>query len=254
MSCEEVRQFLDAYMDGELDLVNTLALERHLQDCDRCRFEDSRQQELRRSIQVHTPYFKAPEGLRVRILTQIRGTRDRETSSPGARTWPSWGWSAMAAGIAVLVLISATLLAIILKHPSPNQLIADQVVASHIRSLMVDHLNDVTSSDQHTVKPWFSGKLDFAPTVKDLGPNDFPLIGGRLDYLDGKPVAAIVYKRHQHTINLFLWPSPTRTSKIMSYYIKGYNLIHWNQANMTYWAISDLNLQELTDFVHDQQG
>jgi anti-sigma factor RsiW len=140
-----------------------------------------------------------------------------------------------------------------LRRPSASEIIAQQVVASHIRSLMANHLTDVFSTDQHTVKPWFNGRLDFAPVVKDLAPEGFPLTGGRLDYLDGRPVAALVYKRRQHIINLFIWPSSQSDSKPKAIAIRGYKLIHWTEAHMAYWAVSDLNTRELLDFVQDEQ-
>jgi anti-sigma factor RsiW len=120
--------------------------------------------------------------------------------------------------------------------------------------LEANHLSDVTSSDQHTVKPWFSGKLDYAPVVKDLVSKGFPLAGGRLDYLDNRPVAALVYKRRQHTINLFLWPSPAQDSGLRTLTLRGYNVVQWTHSHMVYWAVSDVNAGDLDQFVRDLQN
>jgi anti-sigma factor RsiW len=157
---------------------------------------------------------------------------------------------AIAAGV-VIVLVFSGLLFQTLRRPPASELLAEQVVSSHIRSLMANHLSDVVSSDQHTVKPWFSGKLDFAPVVKDLSSSGFPLAGGRLDYLADHPVAALVYKHRQHTINVFLWPSPESNSSPRTMTIKGYSVVHWTQSHMAYWAVSDLNAAELGGFAHD---
>jgi anti-sigma factor RsiW len=139
------------------------------------------------------------------------------------------------------------------RRPGISGVLADQVVSSHIRSLMANHLTDVISSDQHTVKPWFSGKLDFAPVVKDLSSKGFQLVGGRLDYIADRPVAALVYKRRQHSINLFVWPSPQADSSPHTMTIKGYDVVNWTQGHMAYWAVSDLNAAELNDFAHHMQ-
>jgi anti-sigma factor RsiW len=136
--------------------------------------------------------------------------------------------------------------------PSTEQRLTQEIVSSNIRSLMADHMLDVVSTDQHTVKPWFNGKLDFSPPVKDLAAQEFPLIGGRLDYIGGRSVAALVFHRNKHVINLFIWPANEKDSKsAASASIQGYNVIHWTNAGMTFWAVSDLNKKEMMDFVQD---
>ncbi len=127
-----------------------------------------------------------------------------------------------------------------------QDLVLDELVSSHIRSLMVEHLVDVVSSDQHTVKPWFSGKVDFSPPVKDLSADGFPLVGGRVDYVGGRPVAVIVYKRRLHIINVFIWPSANESGEGSRYLVRqGYRLRRWTHGGLTFWAVSDVNDADL---------
>jgi len=216
---------LHGYLDGELDLAGTLEIERRLEVCPACARAYDNLRILRSAIRSNAPYYKAPARLRRR-------------ARPAA--WiPPIGIAA-----AIAVLMTGTWIA--LRPPPRRESIAQDVVSGHIRSLMANHLTDVPSSDRHTVKPWFLGKLDFAPEVKDLAAQGFPLIGGRLDYLNERPAAALVYRRGGHVINLFVWKSeegsPGRESR------QGYNLEHWSQGGLDYWAASDLNANELRQF------
>ena len=150
-----------------------------------------------------------------------------------------------AVGMALLLILA---LPLALRYSAQNRL-ADEIVSAHIRSLMLEHKLDVASSDQHTVKPWFDGKLDFAPPVVDLASQGFPLLGGRLDYFNGRQVAALVYQRHKHFINVFIWPVDSRApAGGRAAARQGYNLVHWTASGMTFWAVSDLNTAELEQF------
>jgi anti-sigma factor RsiW len=248
MSCEDAGELLDAYLDGELDLVRSLEVEAHLKGCDRCRAAQDEYHALQHSLQTRGVYFNAPVGLEQRVRARLGSADGAQRKRRLPTIIPEWRQLAVAASIAALVIVSAISIRPLLR-PSPTDAVAQQVVSSHIRSLMGNHLSDVASSDQHTVKPWFSGKLDFAPVVKDLAHDGFPLTGGRLDYLDNRPVAALQYKRRQHTINLFQWPTSRPDSKPEMLTNKGYNVVHWTQSGMTYWAISDVSASELRDFV-----
>lgn len=157
-----------------------------------------------------------------------------------------------------LLYLAATVILIavpLLRGPSNDEILRREIVSGHVRSLMAGHLADVASSDEHTVKPWFAGKLNFSPMVVDLKNQGFPLIGGRLDYIDNRPVAALVYQRQKHYINLFVWPSHSDSDADTKMILRqGYNLLHWSKAGMTYWAISDLNQAELQEFARHIQA
>ena len=250
MNCNEVQRLVDGYVDGELDLVRNLEIEKHLQECVLCSQGYKNQQSLRDAIRGGPFYFKPPAELRGRIEQSLR-TAAKAEASP--RVLP-WRWLSVAAPVAAAAVVVLALVPL-LQGPSADELLRREVIASHVRSLMANHLADVPSSDEHTVKPWFNGKLDFSPPVKNLAEQGFPLIGGRLDYIGNRPVAALVYQRHKHFINLFVWPLEVKSDigpKSLSR--QGYNLFHWVNAGMTYWAVSDLEKGELQNFVRLAQS
>ncbi len=245
MNCQETQNLIHAYLDGELDLVTSLKIEEHLQGCRACSQVYKNQQALRTAMNTGSLYFRSPAPLRKRIQSAVRQADRPASRMP--RMVP-WRWLGVAVSLAVIVFVAWSV-ARSLSTPSANELLAQEVVASHVRSLMPDHLTDVPSSDEHTVKPWFSGKLDFSPVVVDLANQGFPLIGGRLDYLDNRPVAALVYRYQQHVINLFSWPAEGASDTNVTLDTRqGYHIAHWIKSNMSYWAVSDLNENELQQF------
>jgi anti-sigma factor RsiW len=172
--------------------------------------------------------------------------RDADSSRDGQARGP-WRWLAIAAAL-LLAVSAAWNVALFRSRSSGADLIAESVLSSHVRSLMGAHLLDVPSSDRHTVKPWFNGKLDFSPDVRNFAAQGFPLIGGRIDYVGGRPVAALVYQRRQHIINLFTWPSSAAAGGESEVTHNGYHVLHWNSAGMAWWTVSDLNAGELRQF------
>lgn len=261
MKCEEMRGLTHAFLDGELDLVRSMEIESHLEGCAGCLLTFQKQQSLSYLVRGSSLYYKAPEGLEHRIRAGLCEAREAPAkpeagatriSHPRHTQWSrSLIWAAGAAAFAVAAL-SIVFLAPVWLRPSHQELLAQEVVSSHIRSLMPNHLVDVVSSDQHTVKPWFDGRLDFSPSVIDLAREGFPLAGGRLDYLGGRPVAALVYQRRKHLINVFTWPDSVSSSDsgdpAEAPARQGYNVYHWTKSGMVYWAVSDLNAEELKDF------
>jgi anti-sigma factor RsiW len=193
---------------------------------------------LSAAIKKHATYHQAPDLLRKRVERSVRTAG----KSPGRLS----GWRPLMGAVAASVVLSLTLSTLIVHHVQGDKLEA-HILASHVRSLQVDHLTDVASSDQHTVKPWFAGKIDFSPPVRDLREQGFPLEGGRLDYLDGRTVAALVYKRHQHVINVFVWPDSASAAEHLGSR-DGFNVLHWSDDGFAYWAVSDLNATELREF------
>ncbi|HEX3282866.1 MAG TPA: anti-sigma factor [Pyrinomonadaceae bacterium] len=266
MNCEETTKLMDGYLDGELDAITNQAIEQHLRECHNCDQAYKTQRSLIRAIGNATPYYKAPSELRERIQSSLRKEIAEQSNGSGipvdARPLiakehaesrsilfgTSWNWLALAAAIVFAAVIVWNVVPR-LQRPAADQFLATQLIASHVRSLMANHLTDVASSDQHTVKPWLDAKLDFAPAVVDLSTDGFPLIGGRLDYLDNRPVAALIYGRRKHFINLFVWPAGSNTigaANAMSH--QGYQLLHWVDSDFNYWAVSDVNANDLQTF------
>jgi mycothiol system anti-sigma-R factor len=262
VKCEEITGLMDAYVDGELDPVTSQRIEQHLCECPNCQEAYEAQTALARAISQGAPYYRAPAELRQWIQSSLREAigahattnraRESDTRSPspaGQRRGlfeVSWNWLGLAAAAIVSAAITVSALLPRILGPSAEELLATQLIAGQVRSLMANHLTDVASSDQHTVKPWLDAKLDFAVPVADLSAEGFPLIGGRLDYLDKHSVAALVYQRRKHFINLFIWPIESGTSrgtKTISRH--GYHLLHWTDQDFNYWAVSDVNEKDL---------
>lgn len=242
MTCRETKNVLNAYVDGELDSAGSLEVESHVQGCASCLADMENLHALSSAIQNGALRFEPPRRLRKNVESAIR------KANPHARSaFSYWRWASALASMVLIVTISS-FVAVRRQASSEEALLVNELVSSHVRSMMANHITDVASSDSHTVKPWFGGKLDYSPPAKDLTEKGFRLIGGRLDYLQGRPVAAVVYQRSQHFINLFVWPvnnAAIRQDDQLSR--QGYNIIHWTQGGMTYWLVSELNLTELSE-------
>jgi anti-sigma factor RsiW len=199
---------------------------------------------LRAAITTRVPAFQAPDTLRARVRAAL-GAAARVRAPRRFSVRGAWRPLALAASLAVVALGSWRLAL----QRAAGETLLDDVLTSHIRSLMPGHLTDVPSSDHHTVKPWFNGRLDFSPPVYDFSGRGYPLLGGRLDYLNGRPVAALVYGRRQHLINEFLWPTGRGPAAVPSTGTRqGYHLLHWTTPDYSYWVVSDLGFPELRDF------
>ena len=251
MICHETRDLIHAYLDGELDLVRSLEIERHLPACQACALMFQNHQALRSAITTGSLYHQAPDELRRRVRSAARQADQAESKFwLLSCRWLSVGVALAAVAVLILALIPTW------TRSTADDPMTKEVISAHVRSLMAEHLVDVASSDRHTVKPWFNGKLDFSPPVTDLTEQGFPLIGGRLDYLNNRPVAALVYRSQQHIINLFIWPSAQSPRKAAPNPAsqQGFHLIGWASAGMTFLAVSDLNEKELQEFVQLAQG
>lgn len=241
MNCSSVQPLLGAAVDGELDASQQFEIREHLENCPSCQSAYRELQQLQADIRSQAIYYRAPDSLVQRLQSSLRGKHNSNIHRPAL----PWKWIAIAASVLLVFSVSANLL--LSKRELPkNQLIAREVLSEHIRSLLTSHQVDVISSDRHTVKPWFGDKLDFSPDVKDLRAQGFALIGGRVDYIDQRPVAALVFQRSKHVISLFTWPAASSVAGGRSQ--NGYHFVTWSKDGMTYWAVSDLNLDDLKQF------
>lgn len=251
MSCNR-EEFIHGYLDGELDQTRKQEVEQHLQGCEICTRAQRNLTTLRSSLKADSLYYSASDNLRNRIKSSVRKEANALERASG------WRWLKLAAVLGLFALVGFFIWMFIAIRTGPPVDIAQEIASNHVRSLLPvgAHLTDVLSSDQHTVKPWFDGKVDFAPPVKDFPNQDFHLYGGRLEYLDHRTVATLVYQRRLHYINLYIWPAKQSDSTaITTEQRQGYNLIHWTSGGMDYWAISDLNSVELHEFAQLlQQG
>jgi anti-sigma factor RsiW len=255
MLCAEMRLLIQADLDGELTPADTAGVEAHMHRCPSCAAVQTQLMVLSERVRQEVPQFVPPEGLLTAVQARIAAiARSPEPTAEAANDDRSVRWHRLlgtrlasfapfGGGFAL-----GACLALVFLLPNTSGL-PDAVVSDHIRALQPGHLMDVVSTDQPTVNPWFDGRLDFAPPVKDLRTDGFPLTGGRLDYLAGKPVAALIYQRRQHVIDLYVWPDgshldhgPTEGSR------SGYNYVRWSQHGMAFWAVSDLAANELADF------
>ena len=246
MTCDEAEILLHALIDGELDAGHAREVEDHIAGCPRCAAALAGWRELSKAVAGADLRYTAPSALRRRI----------EASLPQAQAQPSRRavLRGFAMGSAVSAIAATGLIAIVLRNDDQSR-ITSEIVSAHLRSLQAGHLTDVLSTDQHTVKPWFNGRLDVAPPVIDLTAQGFTLIGGRLDYIDARPVGAIVYRRRLHVINLFVAQTASterRAAKTETF--QGFNVRSWSEGGLNYWAVSDIAADELAEFSEKFQG
>lgn len=237
MNCSP--ELIEVYADQELDAAQQAAVEQHLATCAACSDSLARLRRLKADIRASAGYHKATPDLRQAVLRALE--REAAPSKRISESSDTWRWLAVAA--AVLLALSLAWNSYLLRPHTAQAELAQNILSDHVRSLIGTHLVDVPSSDQHTVKPWFAGKLAFSPDVRDLSAQGFPLEGGRLEYLNGQRVAALVYHRRLHVINLFIWAGASGSDSRLTR--DGYNLLHWSDGSMTYWAVSDVSMPEL---------
>jgi anti-sigma factor RsiW len=242
VSCDLTQSVLHGYIDGELDAARSAEFERHLPSCPECVAALEAQESLRASVHRAGLYERAPEAFRRKLHAEF-GTPE-PIRIPAASSSPSWRWLAVAAAVLLVVFLSWRLTPG-LRESSAEATYASAFIDAHLRSLQPGHLEDVVSTDQHTVKPWFDGRLDFAPPVRDLASDGYPLQGGRLDIVHGRTVAVLVYARRKHLINVFIWPTTERDSPPQSGSQLGYQWVDWRKGGMELCAVSDVSATDL---------
>lgn len=249
-SCPEWALMLHGFVDGELDAAHSLQIEQHIATCPHCAKELESLQALKQRIAQRGVHWRTPDHVRAQVLAAIAREAAIQTRAPAAASFSLLEFVRRWLFVPSLAALAASLF-LVIGPMSDRSSVGDEVVASHVRSLLVDHLTDVATSDQHTVKPWFNGKIDFAPPVVDLAREGFPLEGGRVDYIGGRVVAALVYRRQSHVINLFVWPaSPDATAATVKTTASrdGYNIENWRAGGLNFWAVSDVSADDLARF------
>jgi anti-sigma factor RsiW len=250
MNCQECHDFIDPYIDNELDVAAAILVRQHLRDCSQCQPLLESRKALRALLNNPQLQFEVPDSLRRKIQSALPTATSSAKHQSGRRSFIPWFSVPLALAAAFTVVLGLVFLnqGGMLDRSRGNALV-EEVVSGHVRSLLATHLLDVPSSDQHTVKPWFDGKLKFSPPVLDFTDRGFRLIGGRLDYINGREVAALVYQRNKHIINLFISPSESdRTEAVQSFAKDGYNVLHWDRDGFEFWAVSDVNAGDLRAF------
>jgi anti-sigma factor RsiW len=231
MSCNRADTVLHGYFDNELDALGAAEFERHLERCSECIDALESLESLRSSMNVAQLFEKMPALLREKVLADL-------SSGNPVRFVPArspWRWLAIAAAFLLFAYTGRQV-----RHSDNYEtVLTAEVVDAHLRSLQPGHLTDVVSSDRHTVKPWFDGKLDFSPEVQDFADQGFPLQGGRLDVVRGRAIAALVYGRRKHLVNIFIWPTTEQDASSREGSRQGYQWIHWRKGGMEFCAVSD---------------
>jgi len=244
-ACDDKILLLNALVDGELDAANVIAVEQHVKTCPGCAETLADLKAVRGMLASPGVNYVASEPfrrrLRIALEAQARGAGTGRLGSRRPLHWPVWTSGAGLAAAAACAML-------VLGVQGLSSPLGDELVADHVRSMLAQHLMDVPTSDRHVVKPWFDGKVSFAPTVIDFAGKGFPLAGGRLDYVENQRAAALVYRRRLHVINVFVWPAKTGDRLARDGARNGYNLVHWTAGGLNYWAVSDLDRTELDQF------
>lgn len=250
--CSQWELMLHGFVDGELDAIHSLQLEQHLRTCPQCADQLERLKALKEVVGQKGVRWRAPDHVRAQVLAAISreaampaAAADATARRQGEQRFDLLGFIRQWMFIPSLAALAASLFLVIAPIHDRSSL-DDDIVAGHVRSLLANHLTDVATSDQHTVKPWFNGKIDFSPPVVDLAPQGFPLVGGRIDYIGGRVVAALIYRRQAHVINLFVWPAAPAAATTASR--DGYNIENWSEDGLAFYAVSDVSAADLGAF------
>jgi anti-sigma factor RsiW len=247
MNCHRVEALVSPYADGEVGHFLRLSIERHLRTCAGCAAKHRDLLALRARLRAEATYFKAPPELRTRVLALLADARAATPLHPGPRP-DRWRWLAGGALAGCAATVLAWVVGSAVVDWRANQGLAAEAVAVHTRAVLSDRLIEVATSDQHTVKPWLSARLDYSPPVRDMTSEGFALIGGRLDTLDKRRVATLVYRHRQHTIDVFVWPESTKTRSTLRI-VRGFTVARASGSGMDWLAISDVSPDVLTAFV-----